>query len=74
MQLERFDDDYAIWESDGHGKTGKGYKKTTGIQVRQYMPGGGYILMNTFNFPIGNKDKRDEAIAKARACIKSWLE
>lgn len=57
-----------IFESDGHGKACNGAKKTTGIQVRQYMVEG-YLLLNTFNYPIGDNDKRNKAIEKARKYI-----
>lgn len=59
---------FSIWESDGHGKTVKGRKKTTSIQVREMMTGG-YLLLATFSFPIGNTEKRNAAIEKARKYI-----
>ncbi len=70
---------YQIWESDGHGRSVKikgGYsKKTTGIQVREYMLGGReYLLLHTINFPVGNIEKRNAAIQKARVYIKEFAE
>jgi hypothetical protein len=65
--------EFEIWESDGHGrstgKPGNYSKKTTGIQVREYMPGGGYLLLTTFNFPVLDNEKRKNAIEKARKYI-----
>ncbi len=58
-----------IWESDGHGKTVKGAKKTSSIQVREYIGPSGYLLLKTINYPIGNKEKRNAAIQKARDYI-----
>lgn len=60
---------YQIWESDGHGKNGKGLKKTSGIQVREYISDG-YLLLANYSFPVGDIAKRNAAIAKARDYIK----
>lgn len=59
---------FQIWESDGHGMAGKGQKRTTGIQVREYI-GTGYLLLKTINFPVGDVAKRKAAIQKAREYI-----
>ena len=59
---------FQIWESDGHGKACKGQKRTTGIQVREYI-GTGYLLLHTINFPMGDENKRKTAIQKAREYI-----
>lgn len=68
MKIETIGD-YQIWESDGHGKNVKGNKKTTGIQVREYISTGGYFIKKTFNFIINNREKRAAAIFKARLFI-----
>jgi hypothetical protein len=65
--------DFQIWESDGHGRStgnpGNYNKKTSGIQVREYMPGGGYLLLKTFNFPVSDAVKKKTAIEKAKKYI-----
>jgi len=62
-----------IFESDGHGKACKGDKKTSGIQVRQYI-GNGYLLLANFGFPINDKEAKNKAIEKARIYIKESTE
>lgn len=81
MQLEVITNDagtYQIWESDGHGrstgKPGNYSKKTTGIQVREYMGSGGYLLLKTVNFPVNDLAKRIAAIEKCRQYIKEMAE
>ena len=63
-------EDFQIWESDGHGrstgKPGNYNKKTTGIQVRQYI-GSGYLLLKTINVPVNDNPKKEAAIKK---CIE----
>lgn len=65
---------FQIWESDGHGRSvgtpGHYSKKTTGIQVREYIRAGEYLLLKTINFPVGDTIKRNKAIEKAREYIK----
>ena len=58
-----------IFESDGHGKAVKGTKKTSGIQVRQYISNG-YLFLANFSFPVNDKEARNRAIEKARIYIK----
>lgn len=65
-------DRFQIWESDGHGKACNGQKKTTGIQVREYLTNG-YILKKTFNFVIGKAEKKAAALFHAREFIKNNL-
>jgi len=65
-------EDFAIYESDGHGKTTKGNKKSSGIQVRQYIHDG-YLLLATYSYPIGDNIKRNAAIEKARNYIKESI-
>jgi hypothetical protein len=67
---------YQIWQSDRHGrstgKPGSYNKKTTGIQVRDYNCGeGGYLLLKTFNFPVGNMEKRAYKIFLAKEFIQT---
>lgn len=57
-----------IFDSDSHGSSCKGAKKTTGMQVRENVPGG-YLLLKTFNYPVGNIEARNKVIAKCRAYI-----
>ena len=57
-----------IWESDGHGKAVKGTKKTSSIQVRQYMSNG-YMLLKQKTFPVDDTAKRDKAIYKCEMFI-----
>ena len=67
---------YQIWESDGHGRSvgskGNYSKKTTGIQVREYIRPGEYLLLKNINFPVGNEVKRKAAIEKAINYIKEF--
>lgn len=62
---------FVIYESDGHGKATKGNKKTTGIQVRQYL-NQGYLLLANFSYPVGDTAKRNAAIEKARNYINEY--
>lgn len=64
---------FVIWESDGWGKAVKGTKKTTTIQVRRFLPAsGGYMQLAQFQYLIGNFEKREAAIQKARDYIKNY--
>lgn len=59
---------YAITESQGHGKAGKGCKKTSTIQVT--LPSGnGYLVKKQFGYPINDLTKKQEAIEKAKKYI-----
>lgn len=60
---------FVIYESDRHGKNVKGGKKTTGMQVREYMDGGGYLLLHTVSFPINDVGKREAAIKRCETYI-----
>lgn len=66
--------DYYITEAQANGgKAGKGNNKTTSIQVRQQMQGG-YLVLASYNYPIGDTAKRDKAIEKAKAYIHDWTD
>lgn len=56
--------DFYLCESQGHGKSVKGLKITSSIQVREPMPGG-YLLLRSVKFKVGDKEGRDNAIAIA---------
>lgn len=72
MKIEDYRD-YTIFDSDGHGKATKGTKKTTSIQVRQYMQEG-YLLLKSISYPVGDLVKRKAAIEKARKYIDESFE
>lgn len=72
MKVEDYRDK-TIFDSDGHGKACKGDKKTTGMQVRDYI-GSGYLLLKTVNYKIGDIDARNNAIKKCRAYIDEDFE
>jgi hypothetical protein len=71
MKVEQIED-FIIYDSDGHGKSTKGNKITTGMQVRQPL-GDGYLLLKTVNYPVGDLIKRTNAIQKCRDYIKEML-
>lgn len=67
-----------IWSYGGYeirhaqptgGKTGKGYNRTTTLQVVELVPYG-YVIKKIFKFILGNKESFDNAENK---CI-SWIE
>lgn len=53
-----------IYESDGHGKSTRGNKKTSTIQVRK-KEGEGYLLMKQYSFSVFDFIKKRAAIKKA---------
>jgi hypothetical protein len=59
---------YDIAQSEGHGKAGKGRKKTATIQVREPAKDG-YFVRKQYRFIIGLPAQRSEAITKAMAFI-----
>lgn len=67
---------YEIAESNNRGgKAGRGYNKTASIQVREWLSIDRetgeklYSVVKHFSFPVGDSEKRQAAIAKARAWI-----
>lgn len=62
-----------IFESDGHGKASKGAKKSSSMQVRDNVPGG-YLLLKTVSFKVGDEIGRLNAILKCRRYIDEDFE
>ena len=67
MKYKGFD----IVESDRHGKSCIGFKVLSSIQVREPFGPEGYLLRKQIRFPDGDLVRRDEAIEKAKAFVRS---
>lgn len=53
------------------GKAGKGYNKTSTIQVREPIGGGDYLLKAQYRYTTGNQEQYTRAILKARNWVDS---
>lgn len=60
---------YHIVESTGHGKTVKGDKKTSSIQVRTKPTEHGYFLKAEVRFTVDKFMAKEKAIARAKRHI-----
>lgn len=62
--------DYQIWSSDRPGKSVKGTKIKSSIQVRNYGAAkGGYFLEKQFSFILTDPTSQSTAITKAKEYI-----
>ena len=62
---------FAIYESNGVGKSGNQQGITKSIQVRQYSPDNSYLLKKSFPYKIADQDARGRALQKARNFAQS---
>ena len=65
---------FEIHQSDGHGRScgtkGNYSKKTTGIQVREPLSRGAYLLKKSYTFNINSSEDKAKAISKAKSYIE----
>lgn len=60
---------YEIHTPTSGGKAGKGHNKTTSLQIRRPLPGGGSLLLKAFRFQTAFIHSRREASSKVVAWI-----
>lgn len=61
---------FTIAISKGHGKAVKGTKSTATIQVQDHNTiKDGYLLLKQISFPVGDSEKKQKAIDKAKEYI-----
>jgi hypothetical protein len=66
---------FVLCESKRHGKCVKGRKKTTSIQIRDVRNVfDGYFLKKQISYPVGNIEKRDESIEKAKDFVDAIID
>lgn len=59
---------FVITNTKGHGKNGKGNRKTMSIEIREEA-GEGYLVKKHFSVPIHDTDKINAAILKCKKLI-----
>jgi len=63
---------FQINESQGHGKTGKGLKKTATIRVEDHSIKSGYLIKKQFRFKVGHTESRMRARQKAFLWVEGF--
>lgn len=63
---------YTIAITKGHGKNGKGLKKTTSVEVRE-RGYSGYFIKKRYTIKVGDKQQEQNAFEKAKEYIDNVL-
>ena len=57
---------FALYESNGRGKSGNATGDTKSIQVREYNPDDSYFIRKSLSYTIADPTAREKALTKAK--------